>query len=158
MCGIAGIVNRGDAAQGADTQALARMAARMRPRGPDGEGEWRSPDGRAALAHQRLAIIDLSPAGAQPMVDPATGNVIVFNGAASTDAGIALTLGKARLGDTNASFFGSYTTKQSALLYEQENIPLAEHLIYSGVNFSLTSLGGKTGTGDVQIELGCCPL
>jgi len=50
MCGIAGIVNHGDAAQGADTQALVRMAARMRPRGPDGEGQWRSPDGRAALA------------------------------------------------------------------------------------------------------------
>jgi asparagine synthase (glutamine-hydrolysing) len=80
MCGIAGIVNHGDAAQGADTQALARMAARMRPRGPDGEGAWQSPDGRVALAHRRLAIIDLSPAGAQPMVDPATGNVIVFNG------------------------------------------------------------------------------
>jgi asparagine synthase (glutamine-hydrolysing) len=80
MCGIAGIVNHGDAAERVDTEALARMTTRMRARGPDGEGLWQSPDGRVALGHRRLSIIDLSSAGAQPMVDPATSNVIVFNG------------------------------------------------------------------------------
>lgn len=49
-------------------------------RGPDSRGEWRSPDGRCWLGSTRLAIVDLSPAGAQPMIDPATGNVIVTNG------------------------------------------------------------------------------
>jgi len=52
----------------------------MRHRGPDSKGIWQSPDGSIELDHRRLAIIDLSPAGAQPMVDPSTGNVIVFNG------------------------------------------------------------------------------
>jgi len=53
-------------------------------RGPDGKGVWESPpDARgsgAMLAHRRLAILDLSPAGAQPMEDPVSGQVIVFNG------------------------------------------------------------------------------
>jgi asparagine synthase (glutamine-hydrolysing) len=49
-------------------------------RGPDSSGEWTSPDGRVWLGNTRLAIIDLSPTGAQPMTDPATGNVIVING------------------------------------------------------------------------------
>jgi asparagine synthase (glutamine-hydrolysing) len=49
-------------------------------RGPDGSGIWRSPNGRCVLGHTRLAILDPSEAGAQPMVDPATGSVLVFNG------------------------------------------------------------------------------
>jgi asparagine synthase (glutamine-hydrolysing) len=49
-------------------------------RGPDSRGEWRSPDGRCWLGATRLAIVDLSPTGAQPMTDPASGNVIVSNG------------------------------------------------------------------------------
>ena len=81
MCGIAGIVGRLDEA---NRVALARMNDAMVHRGPDGSGTWVSaPDCRgwgALLAHRRLSILDLSPAGAQPMVDPATGHVIVFNG------------------------------------------------------------------------------
>ena len=82
MCGIGGIFSYQGAGEKLPEQraSLAAMLERMRPRGPDGEGQWRSPDGRVALGHRRLAIIDLSPAGAQPMVDPATGNVVVFNG------------------------------------------------------------------------------
>jgi asparagine synthase (glutamine-hydrolysing) len=49
-------------------------------RGPDSRGEWTSPDGRCWLGSTRLAIVDLSPTGAQPMTDPANGNVIVANG------------------------------------------------------------------------------
>ncbi len=53
-------------------------------RGPDGHGDWASvPDEQGwsvMLAHRRLSILDLSPAGAQPMVDPVTGHVITFNG------------------------------------------------------------------------------
>ncbi len=80
MCGIAGIVNYRDATGHVDTEELARSTAHMAARGPDGEGIWVAQDGGVALGHRRLAIIDLSPAGAQPMHDPATGNVIVFNG------------------------------------------------------------------------------
>jgi asparagine synthase (glutamine-hydrolysing) len=81
VCGIAGIVGRLDDRNRA---ALQRMNEAMVHRGPDGSGTWVSaPDSRgwgALLAHRRLSILDLSPAGAQPMVDPATGHVIVFNG------------------------------------------------------------------------------
>jgi asparagine synthase (glutamine-hydrolysing) len=81
MCGIAGILGRIDPQNRA---ALARMSGALVHRGPDAEGEWTAaPDERgwgAMLAHRRLSILDLSPTGAQPMEDPATGNVIVFNG------------------------------------------------------------------------------
>src|SRR5262245_17326008 len=49
-------------------------------RGPDGRGEWRSNDGRPWMGHTRLAILELSSAGAQPMVDPRTQNATAFNG------------------------------------------------------------------------------
>ncbi|PYK86733.1 MAG: asparagine synthase (glutamine-hydrolyzing) [Verrucomicrobia bacterium] len=49
-------------------------------RGPDSSGEWSSTDGRCWLGSTRLAIVDLSPTGVQPMIDPANGNVIVVNG------------------------------------------------------------------------------
>jgi asparagine synthase (glutamine-hydrolysing) len=49
-------------------------------RGPDGSGVWRAADGRAALGHARLAIIDLSDAGAQPMVSADGRGVLVTNG------------------------------------------------------------------------------
>jgi asparagine synthase (glutamine-hydrolysing) len=81
MCGIAGIIGRLDKKNRA---ALERMNNAMLHRGPDAGGTWASaPDERgwgALLAHRRLAILDLSPAGAQPMTDPVTGHVITFNG------------------------------------------------------------------------------
>lgn len=76
MCGIAGILN-GDRLAPVDPAALGRMADVVRHRGPDGEGRYI--DGPVGLAHRRLAIIDPA-AGHQPMTDPATGNVIAFNG------------------------------------------------------------------------------
>src|SRR5499426_4500173 len=81
MCGIAGIIGRLDDPNRA---ALERMSYAMVHRGPDGSGTWVSaPDARgwgALLAHRRLSILDLSPTGAQPMVDPVTGHVVVLNG------------------------------------------------------------------------------
>src|SRR5579872_5895483 len=65
MCGIAGILSA-DAAK-ITPQRLKDMSAAIAHRGPDGEGNWISPDGLAGLAHRRLAIIDLSPAGVHPM-------------------------------------------------------------------------------------------
>ena len=52
----------------------------QRSRGPDSEGSWRSADGRVGLAHRRLAIQDLSPAGAQPMQTADGAHQLVFNG------------------------------------------------------------------------------
>jgi len=72
MCGIAGYVGR------FEPDLLGRMNRAQGHRGPDGSGQWHDAD--AGLAHVRLAILDLSSAGAQPMAD-ATGKVVVsFNG------------------------------------------------------------------------------
>ncbi|MDT5202752.1 MAG: hypothetical protein QOH34_4274, partial [Mycobacterium sp.] len=54
------------------------MAAVMTPRGPDGGGVWSQ--GRVALGHRRLKIIDLTEAGAQPMIDSDLGLAIAWNG------------------------------------------------------------------------------
>ena len=77
MCGIAGGIDWGNR-PGAD--AVAVMTAAIAHRGPDDRGLWSSPDGACVLGHARLSIIDLSPLGHQPMLDPETGNAIVFNG------------------------------------------------------------------------------
>ncbi|HEX6969864.1 MAG TPA: N-acetylglutaminylglutamine amidotransferase [Micromonosporaceae bacterium] len=76
MCGLAGEFRRDGAT--ADVAAVERMAATMCDRGPDGGGVWSQ--GPIALGHRRLRIIDLSPASGQPMVDPSTGLIGVFNG------------------------------------------------------------------------------
>ena len=73
MCGF-GVEIRHDGP--ADREALERMGAVLEPRGPDGSGLWT--DGGAGMVHRRLAIIDLSQLGAQPMRDGDT--TIVFNG------------------------------------------------------------------------------
>jgi len=75
MCGFAGELRVGDMA---DVATVARMGATMKDRGPDGSGVWAS--GPVALTLRRLKIIDLSERGAQPMVDPALGLTITFNG------------------------------------------------------------------------------
>src|SRR4051812_10524459 len=76
MCGIAGEV-RFDGGM-PDVAAVAAMCDTLARRGPDGSGGWQS--GPVALGHRRLKIIDLSDAGAQPMVDPVLGLTVVFNG------------------------------------------------------------------------------
>jgi asparagine synthase (glutamine-hydrolysing) len=76
MCGIAGILNRDGAP--VDEQLLRRMTDAIAHRGPDGEGQY--VDGAVGLGNRRLAIIDLSAAGAQPM-ESGDGEVVVsYNG------------------------------------------------------------------------------
>jgi asparagine synthase (glutamine-hydrolysing) len=79
MCGVAGAVGRLDAEI---HDAIDRAGLRMAHRGPDADGSWSSTEAGpgARFTHRRLAIIDLSAAGVQPMTDADTGNVICFNG------------------------------------------------------------------------------
>ncbi|WP_445169677.1 N-acetylglutaminylglutamine amidotransferase [Mycolicibacterium sp. Dal123E01] len=76
MCGAAGEVRLDN--QAPDVAAVAAMAETMVRRGPDAAGVWSQ--GRVALGHRRLKIIDLSEAGAQPMVDAELGLTIAWNG------------------------------------------------------------------------------
>lgn len=78
MCGIAGIIVD-DPARLAVSD-LAALGNALRHRGPDGEGQWVSADGRAGLVHRRLAIIDTSVLGDQPMHSADGRFAIVFNG------------------------------------------------------------------------------
>jgi asparagine synthase (glutamine-hydrolysing) len=81
MCGIVGFW---DPRNGYDAAALSdtarRMAEVLQHRGPDGDGVWADPAAGIALAHRRLAIIDLSPGGAQPMTSASGRYVITYNG------------------------------------------------------------------------------
>jgi asparagine synthase (glutamine-hydrolysing) len=80
MCGIAGIYTYHYAANGVDCDELIAIRDNMRARGPDGSGLWLDDAGRVGLAHRRLAIIDLSDNGRQPM-HTADGRLsITFNG------------------------------------------------------------------------------
>ncbi|MCZ2804019.1 N-acetylglutaminylglutamine amidotransferase [Modestobacter sp. VKM Ac-2983] len=76
MCGISGEV-RFDGGV-ADMAAVSAMCDQLQRRGPDGSGGWQA--GPVALGHRRLKIIDLTDAGAQPMVDAELGLTMVFNG------------------------------------------------------------------------------
>jgi asparagine synthase (glutamine-hydrolysing) len=76
MCGILGLFQPSGLPTG--RQAFANGLARIKRRGPDSEGQWN--DAQIWLGHRRLAILDLSPTGYQPMVSDDGRYVIVFNG------------------------------------------------------------------------------
>ncbi|HEX8572063.1 MAG TPA: asparagine synthase (glutamine-hydrolyzing) [Allosphingosinicella sp.] len=81
MCGIAGFLGGPESRQSGEARSLLeRMAGCIRHRGPDHSAVWSDPETGIALAHNRLAIVDLTPAGNQPM-DSASGRfVTVYNG------------------------------------------------------------------------------
>src|SRR4051794_9946210 len=78
MCGLAGFLAPGPVNEASHLAAV--MAERLVHRGPDDAGVWADPGSGVALAFRRLAIIDLSPAGHQPMVSHCGRYVIIFNG------------------------------------------------------------------------------
>ena len=80
MCGFVAIYSYHESAPEIDRPELRNIRDRMSARGPDGFGEWFSPDGRVAMGHRRLTIIDLSDAGLQPMTNEDATLQIVFNG------------------------------------------------------------------------------
>jgi asparagine synthase (glutamine-hydrolysing) len=76
VCGIAGIWDR--SGKPVDREALERMGTILRHRGPDGSGVWL--DGEVGLANRRLAVVDPTPAGDQPMGLPERGLWLTYNG------------------------------------------------------------------------------
>ncbi|MDX8523688.1 asparagine synthase (glutamine-hydrolyzing) [Mesorhizobium sp. MSK_1335] len=80
MCGIAGILVTPEVMDPKLLEAIGQMTSSLRHRGPDGEGLWMDRDAGVALGHRRLAIVDLSRAGHQPMRSATGRFVITFNG------------------------------------------------------------------------------
>jgi asparagine synthase (glutamine-hydrolysing) len=80
MCGVAGLFAYHPEAPPPDPAELRRMTDAMANRGPDGQGHWSAPGGRVAFGHRRLSILDLSEAGAQPMLSADGRLAITFNG------------------------------------------------------------------------------
>lgn len=92
MCGIAGFL--GDPSSGTPEASVKAMTDAIAHRGPDADGAWCDPETGIALGHRRLSIIDLSPAGAQPMSSASGRYVIAFNGEAYNYAPIRTELGQ----------------------------------------------------------------
>src|SRR5258708_25180271 len=88
MCGIAGAVRRMARSQDPGSRPggeriaglVEKISEAQRHRGPDGSGLWQSPGQEVVFGHRRLAILDLSEAGAQPMVESGSGCALTFNG------------------------------------------------------------------------------
>lgn len=77
MCGILGVISESSSY---NTSFIEKGLKLLAHRGPDGEGIWKSDDGKVLLGHRRLSIIDLSNSGHQPMLGKKKDNVIIFNG------------------------------------------------------------------------------
>ncbi|MBL0141868.1 MAG: asparagine synthase (glutamine-hydrolyzing) [Betaproteobacteria bacterium] len=80
MCGLGGIFQYSPAGPAVERATLERMGEATRHRGPDAFGLWMAPDRRLGLVHNRLSIVDLAAAAAQPMANEAGTVTVVFNG------------------------------------------------------------------------------
>ena len=115
MCGIAAHFNSLGRATPLDLGLILH-------RGPDSTGEWLSADGHCWLGNTRLAIVDLSPTGAQPMTDPATGNVIVTNGEIYNHLAVREKLGE------NIAWRGTSDTETLLVGYARWGHGVVDHL------------------------------
>src|SRR5512146_1371447 len=119
MCGIVGQFNFGAAAGRDATDRDRALVLAMRDsivhRGPDDGGLWQSPDGRVVCGHRRLSIVDLSPAGHQPMSNEDGSVWITFNGEIYNHAELRKTL---RLDDRH-QFRSRSDTEVIVHLYEE---------------------------------------
>jgi asparagine synthase (glutamine-hydrolysing) len=115
MCGIAVHFNSLGRATPLDLRLILH-------RGPDSSGEWLSADGHCWLGNTRLAIVDLSPTGAQPMTDPATGNVIVTNGEIYNHLAVREKLGG------NVAWRGTSDTETLLVGYARWGHAVVDHL------------------------------
>lgn len=107
MCGIAGFLDQRATIAPEGLESLARrMAVKLTHRGPDDDGVWTDARAGIALAHRRLSILDLSPAGHQPMVSADGRYVLAFNGEVFNHAGL-----RAQLADKNIRYRGHSDTE-----------------------------------------------
>src|SRR3954463_15125883 len=123
MCGIAALFSYGSAAPAVDRSEIEAITERMRPRGPDAGGTWISSDSRIALGSRRLAILDLTAEGTQPMTDVDGELRIVFNGEIYNYREL-----RARLERLGARFHSTTDTEVLLQLYRPDGAQLVELL------------------------------
>ena len=114
MCGIVGIAGSVPRT-GADP--LPRMSETLRHRGPDDSGSWWSTDRRVGLAHRRLAIVDLSPTGHQPMADASGALHVTYNGEIYNHRAL-----RRELADRGHSFTGTSDTEVLLAAYREWDV------------------------------------
>jgi asparagine synthase (glutamine-hydrolysing) len=120
MCGFAGIVHF-DPREQVDVERLRRMRDVLSHRGPDGRGMYI--DGAVALAHRRLAIVDVSAAGEQPMTNEDGSVWIAFNGEIYNHASIRPTL------EAKGHLYRSRCDTETIIhLYEEEGVRVVDRL------------------------------
>jgi asparagine synthase (glutamine-hydrolysing) len=110
MCGIVGYAGPAGALA---PQLLAAMRDQIAHRGPDACGIWSNADGSVVLGHRRLAILDLSPTGSQPMANSAGTSIVVFNGEIYNHAEL-----RAELAAAGARFAGRSDTEVLLSAYD----------------------------------------
>ncbi|MDX6672999.1 MAG: hypothetical protein QOH11_417, partial [Solirubrobacteraceae bacterium] len=122
MCGVCGILATNDSFA-VQERIVDAMRDTMQHRGPDDGGSWLSPDGRVALAHRRLSIVDLSAAGHQPMANEDGTVWITFNGEIYNHADLRPEL------EAKGHRYRSHTDTETILhLYEEEGPRCVERL------------------------------
>lgn len=122
MCGIVGVFDRGG--EDVDPSLVAGMRDKMRHRGPDDVGLWRSPGADVVLGHRRLSIIDLSPAGRAPMANEDATVHVTFNGEIYNHAQLREDLER-----RGHRFRSACDTEVLVHLYEERGPAMVEHLI-----------------------------
>jgi asparagine synthase (glutamine-hydrolysing) len=121
MCGINGVCHYGREDARADASLVERQAGLLRHRGPDDQGLWH--DGRVALGHRRLAIVDLSPGGHQPMSNEDASLWVTFNGELYNWPEV-----KGTLAARGHRFRGTSDTEMLLHLYEEHGDRMLQHL------------------------------
>jgi asparagine synthase (glutamine-hydrolysing) len=122
VCGVCGILAFNDGFP-ADENVIAHMRDSLVHRGPDDAGTWRSPSGRVAFGHQRLSIVDLSPAGHQPMANEDETIWITYNGEVYNHRALRAEL------EARGHRYHSHTDTETILhLYEEEGPACVERL------------------------------
>lgn len=115
MCGLTGFWQPlGGSASDARATVTA-MAQRIVHRGPDDSGIWVDVGAGIALAHRRLSILDLSPAGQQPMVSASGRYVIAFNGEIYNHLNLRTEVGKSALAVTRTQGWRGHSDTESLL-------------------------------------------
>lgn len=123
MCGIAGVFARDGA--DIDERLVRAMRDTMTHRGPDDEGLWARPNGNdVVLGHRRLSIVDLSPAGRQPMANEDGTVVVTFNGEIYNHEDL-----RRQLERRGHRFRSHCDTEVLVHLYEEHGDRMVEHLV-----------------------------